>query len=66
MVSPVAADVAPELEVFDGGHPVPTAGSEAAGRRALELARHVLGEGERLLVLLSGGASALMAVPAAG
>jgi glycerate 2-kinase len=66
VVSPAAADVAPGLEVFAGGHPIPTAGSEAAGRRALDLARHVLGEGERLLVLLSGGASALMAVPAAG
>ena len=66
VVGPAAASVAPELEVFVGGHPVPTAGSEAAGRRALDLARHVPGEGERLLVLLSGGASALMAVPAVG
>ena len=66
VVGPAAASVAPGLEVFVGGHPVPTAGSEAAGRRALDLARHVPGEGERLLVLLSGGASALMAVPAVG
>ena len=67
VVSPAAAGVAPgHFEVIAGGHPVPTAGSEAAGRRALDLAGHVPGEGERLLVLLSGGASALMAVPAAG
>jgi hydroxypyruvate reductase len=48
-----------------GGHPVPTAASERAGRRALALAGS-LGPDDRLLVLLSGGASALMAVPADG
>jgi glycerate 2-kinase len=65
VVSPAAASLASGLEVFEGGHPVPTAGSEAAGRRALAVARQV-GADERLLVLLSGGASALMAVPAIG
>jgi hydroxypyruvate reductase len=53
------------LEVLAGGHPVPTGGSELAGRRALALAGS-LGDNEMLLVLLSGGASALMAVPAPG
>jgi glycerate 2-kinase len=48
-----------------GGHPVPTAASEDAGRRALTLARS-LGPDDRLLVLLSGGASALMAAPVEG
>src|SRR5207249_7824546 len=48
-----------------GGHPLPTAASEEAGRRALTIADAVL-PGETLVVLLSGGASALMAVPADG
>jgi hydroxypyruvate reductase len=46
-----------------GGHPVPTAASEEAGRRALAIAASTPA-GEQLLVLLSGGASAMMAVPA--
>ncbi len=53
------------FEVIVGGHPLPDAGSERGGRRALELAAS-LGTGDTLLVLLSGGASALMAVPADG
>jgi hydroxypyruvate reductase len=48
-----------------GGHPIPTVESERGGSRALELAGS-LQPGDRLLVLLSGGASALMAVPAEG
>jgi glycerate-2-kinase len=53
------------FETIAGGHPMPTAESERAGRRALEIAAS-LQSSETLLVLLSGGASALMAVPAAG
>lgn len=48
-----------------GGHPLPTAASESAGRQALAIADAVQSDGT-LLVLLSGGASALMAVPADG
>jgi len=48
-----------------GGHPTPTAESERGGREALALAAS-LQDGETLVVLLSGGASALMAVPAQG
>jgi hydroxypyruvate reductase len=48
-----------------GGHPAPDEGSVAAGFQALEIAS-ALPHGERLVVLLSGGASALLAVPAAG
>ncbi len=48
-----------------GGHPTPTPASERGGREALALAESVQ-EDETLLVLLSGGASALMAVPAQG
>ena len=51
------------LEWIPSSHPLPDYRSVAAGRRALELARHTH-PGETLVVLLSGGASALMAVPA--
>jgi hydroxypyruvate reductase len=64
VIAPGAKPVAP-LDAIAAGHPIPDAGSERAGRRALEIAA-TLAEGERLLVLLSGGASALMAVPAEG
>jgi len=46
-----------------GGHPTPTTESERGGREALALAAS-LQDGETLVVLLSGGASALMAAPA--
>ena len=59
------ADAFGSFEAIAGGHPVPDAGSERAGRRALEIAQGVASD-ETLLVLLSGGASALMAVPADG
>ena len=60
-----AVSVPAPFEMIVGGHPVPTAGSEQGGRRALEVAASLRPD-ETLLVLLSGGASALMAVPAAG
>jgi hydroxypyruvate reductase len=47
------------------GHPIPTEASEAAGRAALELARGAAAD-ESLLVLLSGGASALLVAPSDG
>jgi hydroxypyruvate reductase len=53
------------FESIPGTHPTPGADSERAGRRALALASS-LAEGETLLVLLSGGGSAMMAVPADG
>jgi len=53
------------LRVFLAGHPVPTAQSEAAGLHALELARSA-DAGTPLVVLLSGGASALLVAPASG
>jgi len=55
----------PSFDSIAGGHPLPTAESERAGRRALALAGSTWPD-ERLLCLLSGGASALMAAPAAG
>ncbi len=51
------------LEWFDAAHPSPNAASEAAGRRALALAAESRTKGG-LLVLLSGGASSMLAVPA--
>src|SRR5262249_3957730 len=51
------------FELIPGGHPLPDDGSERAGRRALEMAEAVR-DSDTLVVLLSGGASALMAVPA--
>ena len=55
-------DPAP-LVAMTGGHPLPDADSEKAGRavlHSLEAAK----PGDRVLCLLSGGASALMTVPA--
>lgn len=53
------------VEVFDAGHPSPNQASVAAGDRALELARMSRDRGG-LLVLLSGGASAMLAAPVRG
>jgi hydroxypyruvate reductase len=57
-------DVGP-LVAMASSHPVPDERSVEAGRAALALAESTP-PGDRLLVLLSGGASALMAVPAPG
>lgn len=66
LVIATAPAAAPDgFELMAGGHPLPTDDSERAGRRALALADAVRAE-EALVVLLSGGASSLMAVPAAG
>jgi glycerate-2-kinase len=51
------------FEWLPAGHPLPDGRSVEAGRRALGIAAGT-SAGEMLLVLLSGGASALMAVPA--
>ncbi len=50
---------------IQGGHPFPDQGSLEAGRVVRELVRD-LGPADRLLVLLSGGASALMVDPVEG
>ena len=65
VVSPSPAGAPAGFEAIAGGHPSPTIESERAGRRALEIAGSLAAD-ERLLVLISGGASALMAVPADG
>jgi glycerate 2-kinase len=58
-------DLPEGVEWHASGHPTPDARSVAAGERALAVARAVPA-GDRLVVLLSGGASALMACPAGG
>ena len=59
------SELPPSLEWFDASHPSPNVMSEAAGRRALALAEESRSRGG-LIVLLSGGASSMLAVPAAG
>ncbi len=54
------------VEQLRGGHPVPDRGSVRAADRALALARACSKDGARLLVLISGGASALVCGPADG
>ncbi len=53
------------FETMEGGHPAPDEGSAAAAERALALAAGA-GRGDLVLVLISGGASALWAAPAPG
>jgi len=63
VVSPAPAPASGSLEVIVGQHPQPGPGSERGGRRALAIAEAVPVHAE-LLVLVSGGASSLLAVPA--
>ena len=53
------------VEIIEAGHPYPDQNSLRAAHRALELAG-TLKTGDRMLVLLSGGGSALLAAPVAG
>ncbi len=53
------------IRVIESSHPVPDANSEAGARAVLEAVRG-LGPDDLVLALMSGGASALMALPAEG
>jgi hydroxypyruvate reductase len=53
------------IEVIEASHPVPDANSEGGARRLLDAVRG-LGPEDLVLALMSGGASALLALPAAG
>ncbi|PPQ38497.1 glycerate kinase type-2 family protein [Rhodopila globiformis] len=53
------------IEVIEASHPVPDANSERGARRLLERVRG-LGVDDLVIALMSGGASALLAAPAAG
>ena len=56
---------APGIEILEAGHPVPDTASVAAGSRISELAAGCRPT-DRCIVLLSGGASALLVQPVAG
>jgi hydroxypyruvate reductase len=53
------------IEVIEASHPVPDTNSQAGAQRLLERVRG-LTAGDLVLALMSGGASALLAAPAAG
>jgi hydroxypyruvate reductase len=53
------------IEVVEAAHPVPDAAGRAAARRILEYAKSA-GADDLVLCLISGGASALLALPADG
>jgi hydroxypyruvate reductase len=53
------------IQVIEAGHPVPDEAGENAARRILEEANK-LGEDDLLLVLISGGGSSLLSLPAPG
>ena len=59
------AELPPRVEWIESSHPFPDGRSEAAGNRAIAIAQSVH-SGEALVILLSGGASALMASPIDG
>lgn len=60
-----AGDVGPRWRRFQGGHPLPDAGSMAAAEAILGLAERAV-ENDVVLCLLSGGGSALAAAPQEG
>ncbi len=53
------------IEIVEASHPVPDRAGEEAARRILDLARG-LGPSDQLICLISGGGSALLALPAPG
>ncbi len=55
----------PDVERFQGGHPVPNDEGIAGARRVLELAREA-GPATLVLAVITGGGSALMTAPAEG
>jgi len=69
VIAPHGATVPPEIEkvstLLRGGHPYPDAAGEISTRELLGVA-HSLGENDVLVVLISGGGSALLAAPKDG
>ena len=61
-----SSDSPPAFQWYDAGHPFPNDASVAAGRHALSIAAECRQRGETLVVLLSGGASAMLVAPSAG
>jgi glycerate-2-kinase len=64
-LTPFAKGGCGSIEVVTAGHPHPDSAGEAAGRRIMSLAR-ACDEHTLLLLLVSGGGSALLSVPAEG
>lgn len=65
VIAPGKAPRMPRTESFVAGHPVPDAAGLRAGRRVIRLLE-TAGRGDVVLLLLSGGASALMPAPIEG
>lgn len=65
IATPTPGPVPEGVELIGGGHPTPTPGSVAAGRRLLEIAGGAAAD-DLVLVLISGGGSACAEVPAPG
>jgi len=59
------AEMPPGFMVFEAGHPLPDSHGVAAAQHVLAAAR-ALNESDQLLALMSGGGSALLALPAPG
>ncbi|MCY4674430.1 MAG: glycerate kinase [Bacteroidetes bacterium] len=53
------------IRISEGGHPIPNVNSQRAAERALKIAKDC-GQNDTLIVLLSGGASALWSAPDKG
>jgi hydroxypyruvate reductase len=54
-----------KIEVLESSHPVPDANSEAAARKILAAVQNLTAD-DQVIALISGGASALMTLPAEG
>jgi glycerate-2-kinase len=66
VIAPDATEeLPPGMIAFSGGHPMPNAAGERGARAVIELLRD-RNRGRRTLVLISGGASALMTLPPEG
>ncbi len=63
--SPVPGRAKSEIAVVEAGHPIPDRRGMHAARHVLQLASS-LGKDDLLIVLLSGGASSLLPLPAGG
>ncbi len=61
----VPAEFPAGVQTFEGGHPLPTQGSLEAGRACAELLARVQAE-DRVVVLVSGGGSAMFELPVEG
>jgi len=59
------AAICDRIEIVEASHPVPDAAGQQAAQRILELAKR-LGPDDQLVCLISGGGSALLALPAPG